>query len=201
MTSLMEIDAQAKPLTIFEQWMREAKSNPGIREPTAMALATADPATGVHVRIVLCKSWSTDGFVFYTNYESQKGRDLVASPEAGAVFYWDPMARQVRISGQIEKTSRAESEAYWASRARESQLSQWISQQSRAVASREVLHKLRAEAESKFAGQNIPCPQHWGGYVLRPKAIEFWIGQPNRLHDRHQFEKANQAWTYRRLYP
>jgi pyridoxamine 5'-phosphate oxidase len=198
----MEIGPNSQPLTVFSKWMEEAKADTRIREASAMAVATVSSAGEVHNRIVLCKSWSDDGFVFYTNYESQKGEDLAARPVAGAVFYWDPLFRQIKISGAIEKTSRAESEAYWRSRARGSQLSQFISSQSRPVDSRAELEQASAAAEKRFQDAEIPCPPHWGGYRLRPKAIEFWIGQPNRLHDRHEFlRRPDSTWTYRRLYP
>lgn len=198
--SAMDIGAHSKPLAVFDEWMKEVKLL-GLREPLAMTLATADARGGVHARVVLCKQWSDDGFVFYTNYQSQKGQDLAANPQAAAVFFWDQLARQVKIDGTVEKISRADSEAYWRSRARESQLSQYISQQSKEVESREALERAWSEAEAKFRGGEIPCPPHWGGYVLRPKAIEFWIGQNGRLHDRHQFTKSELSWTYRRLYP
>jgi pyridoxamine 5'-phosphate oxidase len=197
----MEIGPHSHPLRIFEHWLSEASDHPHIKEPTAFTLATAGAAGMPHARVVLCKSWSEEGFVFYTNYRSQKGQDLTVNPGAAAVFYWDPLHRQVRVGGSIEKTSRQVSEDYWRSRGRDSQLSQYISRQSQEAPSRETLENAWREAESEFAGRDIPCPAHWGGYILRPKTMEFWIGRPGRLHDRHEFEKSDRGWTYRRLYP
>lgn len=197
----MEISAKSKPLEVFEAWMKEAKAFGGIREASAMTVTTAGKDGELHSRVVLCKSWSEDGFVFYTNYESLKGQDLKANPKAAAIFYWDPMFRQVKISGEVVKTSREDSEEYWNSRPRSSQLSQYISHQSQTVASREELEKLWCEADAKFKDRPIPCPSHWGGYVLAPHTIEFWIGRDNRLHDRFKFQKQDSDWTFRRLFP
>ncbi|MBX3022988.1 MAG: pyridoxamine 5'-phosphate oxidase [Bdellovibrionales bacterium] len=196
----MQIGPDSNPIAIFDEWMKEVHLL-GLKEPNAMTLATSSPSGEIHARTVLCKSWSEDGLIFFTNYNSQKGHDLAANPYAAAVFFWDALSRQVKVDGTVEKTSRQVSEEYWRSRARESQLSQFVSQQSQPAPSREDLEKLRSEAEAKFHGQEIPCPAHWGGYLLRPKAIEFWLGRPGRLHDRHQFVKSTQHWTYRRLYP
>lgn len=197
----MEITARSNPIDIFNHWMDEARAHSGIREPIAMALATEDSEGRLHNRVVLCKSWSENGFTFFTNYLSAKGRDLAHRPFAGAVFYWDPLVRQVRISGPVEKVSRQESEEYWRSRPRDSQLSQYISRQSEEVSSREELERLKALAATEFEGREVPCPEHWGGYLLLPESMEFWIGQPGRLHDRFQFQKSRNAWTFRRLYP
>jgi pyridoxamine 5'-phosphate oxidase len=197
----MEISAKTNPLALFDDWMKEAKEHKGIREATAMALATMNASGGLGIRVVLCKSWSEEGFVFYTNYASRKGLDLAANPKAAAVFYWDPLFRQVKISGPVVKTSRADSEAYWNSRPRDSQLSQYISRQSEEVGSREELERAWKEADQKFQGVSIPCPAHWGGYIIQADSIEFWIGRPGRLHDRFSFEKAGANWTFRRLNP
>ena len=201
MNEPMEINAHSQPLTVFAAWMKEAQAHPHIREATAMALATSDAGGAIHNRIVLCKSWSDSGLHFYTNYLSQKGRELASHPMAGAVFYWDPLARQIRVSGPVTKLSRAVSQEYWRSRPRESQLSQYVSKQSESLSSREELQLLWRQAELEFAGREIPCPEHWGGYSLEIKTLEFWLGQPGRLHDRYQFEKTGKAWTFRRLYP
>lgn len=166
-----------------------------------MALATSNLQGDLHTRVVLCKEWSDKGFTFFTNYNSRKGADLANQPKAAAVFYWDPIFRQVKITGHVQKTSRMESEAYWNSRPRESQLSQWISKQSEPVATRAELENAWQEADRKFANRKIPCPDHWGGYLLIPQSIEFWIGQPGRLHDRFEFQKSGDLWTYQRLYP
>lgn len=197
----LDIGPETAPLHIFDLWMTEAKTNGLIREPTAMCVATGNAAGELHVRTVLCKHWSNDGFVFFTNYQSQKGRDLAERPNAAAVFYWDPLARQIKLSGEVQKTTRAESEQYWASRPRESQLSQYISHQSQPVASREAMEEAWKQADIKFKDREIPCPENWGGFVLRPQVIEFWVGQPGRLHDRYEYRKSETHWTFRRLYP
>lgn len=198
---LMEISAHTIPMALFDDWMAEAKAHKGIREATAMSLATLTANGDLNARVVLCKSWSENGFVFYTNYASRKGADLAANPKAAAVFYWDALFRQVKIAGPVTKTTRAESEAYWNSRPRDSQLSQYISRQSEVIGSREELERAWADADEKFRDSEIPCPMHWGGYVLQHSSIEFWIGRPGRLHDRFSFEKSGPNWTFRRLCP
>lgn len=165
-----------------------------------MSLATTD-GKELHSRIVLCRGWGEEGFTFYTNYNSRKGVDLAANPEASAVFYWDPVFRQVCISGKVTKTARADSEKYWNARERDSQISQYVSHQSQEVKSREELEQNWTKAEQEFAGKAIPCPAHWGGYVLVPRKIEFWIGRPGRLHDRYEFQRQKTSWSFRRLYP
>jgi pyridoxamine-phosphate oxidase len=201
MNSEAEIGPKSQPLEVFSQWMTEAQSHSAVREPTAMTLSTASSAGDIHSRIVLCKQWSIAGFQFYTNYNSRKGRDLAQNPKAALLFYWDPFMRQVHISGFVEKVPRGESQEYWRSRPRESQVSQYISRQSDEVGSRQELESLWQACEQKFAGQEIPCPEHWGGYLVRPTGMEFWIGRPGRLHDRFHFEKAGSSWTFRRLCP
>lgn len=196
----MSIGQGSNPLDVFKLWMEEAKTHPGIKEASAMSLATSD-GKELHSRIVLCRGWDNEGFTFFTNYNSRKGMDLAANSEASAVFYWDPILRQVCIHGSVNKTSREVSEKYWNGRPRESQLSQYISHQSEPVNSREELEKAWTKAEEEFAAQPIPCPKHWGGYVLVPRRIEFWIGRPGRLHDRFEFKKATQGWAFRLLFP
>jgi pyridoxamine 5'-phosphate oxidase len=181
--------------------MSEAKSNAQIKEPTAMMLSTIGADGRLNARVVLCKSWTDLHFTFFTNYNSRKGRELDANPKAAAVFYWDAMARQITISGKVHKATREVSEKYWNSRPRDSQLSQYISKQSEACAGREALEQARLKADQEFVGKSIPCPAHWGGYVLEPERVEFWIGRTGRLHDRHEFENRGGRWTYRRLYP
>jgi pyridoxamine 5'-phosphate oxidase len=197
----MEIHADTKPIAIFEHWMKEAKAEPKIKEPTAMALATAKNVDDLHVRVVLCKGWSEDGFVFFTNYDSRKGQELKANANAAAVFYWDPLFRQVKVSGSVEPVSREQSVNYWRTRPRESQLSQYVSKQSKPISNRDLMDAEWKAAELKFADQEVPCPDHWGGYLLRPKTIEFWIGRPGRFHDRHEYKVQAKGWTYTRLYP
>lgn len=188
-------------MEVFEAWMHEARQHPHIKEPTAMALATASPDGGIHARVVLCKQWSHLGFLFYSNYHSRKGLDLRTNPNAGAVFYWDPMFKQIKISGPVSMTSRKISEDYWRSRSRESQLSQFISRQSEEAPARESMEAARLAADEEYRGREIPCPGHWGGYLLKPERIEFWIGREGRFHDRYEFDKTSTLWTFRRLYP
>lgn len=188
------------PFAIFQAWLVKAQEHPGIREAAAMTVATCLEDTP-HARVVLLKEVTSDGFVFYTNYESQKGRELEANPRACLNFYWDPLALQVRIDGEVEKIPFEQSEAYWNSRPRDSQLSQWISQQSKTVQSREQLESLVQQAEEQFRDQPIPCPKHWGGYLVKPRQFEFWIGRPSRLHDRFRFQKSHGSWKIDRLFP
>lgn len=197
----IEIGPNSKPLEVFNAWMGEAKKLGTIREATAMTVSTIGVSGELHSRVVLCKEWSEDGFVFFTNYQSRKGLDLAANPRTALLFYWDPIFRQVKISGSAQKIAQLESQKYWRSRPRESQLSQYISNQSCPIGSREELESLRQTAEQNFAGKEVPCPAHWGGYLVSPQRIEFWTGRPNRLHDRYEFEKAGLAWTFRRLCP
>lgn len=192
------------PFVLFDSWLKEAKAHAGIREATAMSVATMSKERGLSNRIVLLKRISENGLVFFTNYLSHKGHDLDENPYAAALFYWDPLERQVRINGIIKKTSRTESEKYWASRPRDSQLSQYVSKQSEPVESRERLEKLVQTADEKFQTKPIPCPEHWGGYILEPLEFEFWQARPGRLHDRLCFRRtkaADSIWTAQRLYP
>jgi len=196
------INSQTDPVALFHEWLATARSHPQIKEATAMALATVNAQVEPHVRVVLCKEWTVSGgLTFFTNYESRKGQDLEANPKAAGVFYWDPLFRQVKVTGEVEKISRRESEEYWRSRPRESQISQYLSKQSQLLPENVILEEVWASTSQQFANREIPCPAQWGGYRLRPKSIEFWIGRPGRLHDRYQFEKSGSLYTLRRLYP
>lgn len=188
------------PFEIFESWFQKAKSTPGIKEPSAMTLSTCSkeqPAS----RVVLLKEINSDGFIFYTNYKSQKSKHLDQNPQASLLFYWDPLGLQVRVSGLAHKVKREISEEYWGTRPRGSQLSQWISHQSEIAESREQLEGLVEQAEREFEGKPIPCPKDWGGFVLIPKVFEFWIGRENRLHDRFKFTRQDGDWAVVRLFP
>lgn len=166
-----------------------------------MTLATADQEGNPDARIVLLKSFDDSGFVFYTNYQSRKGKELAEIPRACLLFYWSSLWRQVRIEGAVEKTSDAESDAYFQSRPVGSKLGAWASNQSEVVASREILEARFAELQQRF-GDNVPRPEHWGGYRVRPTAIEFWQGQENRLHDRLRYRlRGDGSWTIERLGP
>lgn len=195
------IGPQTDPLRLLNEWLTEAKADTRLKEPLAMSLATVDASGHPRARVVLCKAWSQEGVTFFTNYKSRKAEDIDHNPHVAAVFYWDPLAKQVKIQGRVRKVDRAVSEAYWKSRPRESQISQYASQQSQAVASREELENRCAKVREQFEGREIPCPEHWGGYLIEPNLIEFWIGRPGRLHDRYEFERSGYSWTFRRLFP
>lgn len=189
------------PLVLFKVWFEEAQRSSGMREPKAMTLSTLSPNGQVHARVVLLKEFTDQGLVFFSNYLSPKGEDLVHNPQCEVVFYWDLLQKQIRVQGSVSKTPRQVSEAYWNSRPRESQRSQYISNQSSPCPDRETLEKAVLEVEEKFKGEPIPCPLHWGGFLIQPTRFEFWTGRPGRLHDRFEFNKSGETWTSNRLYP
>jgi pyridoxamine 5'-phosphate oxidase len=188
------------PILQFQSWLKQA-TVAGISEPTAMTLATTAADGQPSARMVLLKDVSEDGFVFYTNYESQKGHELAANPRAALVFYWPHLERQVRITGAVVKTSRAESEAYFQTRPRGSQLAAWASSQSSVIPDRAVLEDRVKKLEAEYSGTGVPLPPNWGGYRLRPESIEFWQGKPNRLHDRLRYTRDSDGWKIDRLAP
>lgn len=199
---LTEASVAADPVTQFGRWWEEAMASQ-IDEVNAMTLATVSAQGLPEARIILLKGFDTRGFVFYTNYDSHKGEDLVAHPHACLVFFWKELERQVRVTGPVEKVSPADSDNYFHSRPHGSQLGAWASPQSQVIASREVLDKNLDEYTHRFSGSGIPRPPHWGGYRVSPQAVEFWQGRPSRLHDRllyTQNETAN-AWSIARLAP
>jgi pyridoxamine 5'-phosphate oxidase len=189
----------ADPLEQFRHWYEYAVAA-GLPEPEAMALATATPDGAPSVRFVLLKGIDARGVEFYTNYESRKGRELAANPRAALAVLWKPLQRQVRLEGPVEQLTPAESDAYFATRSRGSRLGAWASDQSREIPDREWLDARLAELEARYP-EEVPRPPHWGGYVLRPEAIEFWEGRPNRLHDRELFTRSEGGWTSVRLSP
>jgi pyridoxamine-phosphate oxidase len=198
---LEEPGAAADPIKQFEKWYAQARAA-GVKEPGAVALATVSSDGQPSARMVIVRDASSRGFVFYTNYRSQKGRDLAANPRASLVFYWPELGRQVRVTGQTAKTSRNETEEYFRTRPRGAQLSAWASWQSSVIPDREVLERRIQKMESRYAGVDIPAPPGWGGYRLKPETIEFWQGRENRLHDRLRYSrKASGRWMVERLAP
>jgi len=188
------------PLERFREWFREAEQA-GVEVPEAMTLATADAEGAPSARMVLLKGTEDEGFVFYTGYVSRKAEELEQNPRAALVFYWRPLGKQVRVEGRVERVPESESAAYFATRPRGGQLAAWASQQSRPLARREELERLYTKLERKYEGRNVPLPPHWGGYRLRPEAIEFWEHRENRLHDRIRYTRAREGWQVERLSP
>src|SRR5438132_9325141 len=186
---LRRSDLSSDPIKQFGNWFTAA-IEAGIRDVNAMSLATAGPGARPSVRIVLLKSFDQDGFVFFTNYESEKGKQLDANPYAALAFYWIELDRQIRISGKVEKTSREESQSYFHSRPRGSQLGAWVSRQSEVIDARRILDARLAEMEERFTGREVELPPHWGGYRIVPETFEFWQGRANRLHDRFRYTPA-----------
>ena len=197
---LRQEDVDPDPLRQFATWFREAGES-GLRAPEAMAVATATPEGAPSVRMVLVKEFDERGFVFYTNYESRKGQELLANPQAALLFHWDTLGRQVRIEGPAERVGAAESAAYVRSRPRGSQLSALASPQSRPVESRAELERLVAELEALSADGELPLPEHWGGIRVRPELYEFWQHREDRLHDRLVYRPARDGWAVARLAP
>ena len=190
----------SEPWELFASWLDEAsRSEPN--DPTAMALATADADGLPDVRMVLLKQADESGFVFYTNVESAKGRELAANPQAALVMHWKSLRRQVRARGTVTKVSDAEADAYFQSRARDSRIGAWASQQSRPLESRFALEKAVAFYAAKHAVGEVPRPAYWTGFRIAPVSIEFWQDRPFRLHDRVLFEKEGEGWRKTRLYP
>jgi pyridoxamine 5'-phosphate oxidase len=192
-----------EPFDLFTELLGAAREvgTERLPEPTAFALATVGAGGQPSVRILLLKGVDTRGFVFYTNYESRKGQELLAHPRAAMCFHWQPLERQVRVEGQAEPVSAEEADAYFATRQRGSQLGAWASQQSQPMEHPGALDERLREVEARFAGGPVPRPPHWSGFRLVPARIEFWHGMPSRLHERLVYSRAGDGWRTDVLYP
>jgi len=202
LASLSEDSVNADPIKQFEQWLSEVRTTDQI-EPTAMNIATATDAGGISSRMVLLKAVDSSGFSFFTNYESQKSQDLAANANAAICFWWSSLERQVRVQGEVVKVSEQESDKYFNSRPRGSRIGAIASQQSQVIASSEILEQQVESVASQYQDQDdIPRPEYWGGYRVKPSMIEFWQGRPSRLHDRIRYIlDANDHWQIERLSP
>lgn len=197
---LDEASVAADPIGQFQVWFDEAVAS-GLREPNAMTLATVGPDQRPAARVVLLKEFDRAGFVFFTNYESRKGRELEGAGQAALVFYWAELERQVRIEGTVARVAPAESDSYFASRPAGARLGAWASPQSRVIAGRAELDERLAAVAARFGESEVERPAHWGGYRVAPELVEFWQGRPSRLHDRIQYRLAGGGWAIERLAP
>jgi pyridoxamine 5'-phosphate oxidase len=195
-----DLDSIADPFRLFAEWFDEAKSAEP-NDPTAMTLATVDADGMPNVRMVLLKGVEDGGFVFFTNFESNKGRELLANPKAALGFHWKSLRRQIRMRGPVEQVDKEEADAYFSTRPRGSRIGAWASKQSRPLESRFALEMAVASYAAKFAVGEVPRPDYWSGFRLKPFEIEFWKDGKFRLHDRVHFRRAGEGWERARLYP
>jgi pyridoxamine 5'-phosphate oxidase len=195
---LRETDLAAHPFAQFERWFAEAGD--AVPVPEAVVLATATPDGAPSARMVLLKGAGPDGFVFFSNYESRKGRELEANPRAALLFHWEPLGRQVRIEGPVERLDEAASDAYYATRPLGARIGAWVSAQSRVIGSRDELEDA-VETMRQHMGAELDRPPHWGGFRLRPDAFEFWQHRDDRLHDRLRYRPEGEGWVVERLAP
>lgn len=198
--ALAEGDVDKSPIVQFGKWFKDAL-DAQLYEPNVMTLATADLSGKPSARILLLKGFDENGFVFFTNYASKKGQQLAENPQASMVFFWPELERQVRIDGTIVKVSAEESTAYFHSRPKGSQIGATASPQSSVIADRDSLEERVKEVTATYTDQEVPRPEHWGGYLLEPDLIEFWQGRPSRLHDRINYQLVEGVWTINRLAP
>lgn len=208
LAGLRRKDLNTDPIVQFEKWFEQARvahaslAGKKVEDVNAMTLATADKQGQASARIVLLKGVDQRGFVFFTNYQSRKGRELTENPHAAAVFYWPELERQICIAGAVAKLSRAESEAYFKTRPKGSRLAACASTQSEVIPNREALEEKWKTLETQYPGEDVPMPPYWGGYVLAPAHLEFWQGRPNRLHDRFRYSRPpGKGWQLERLAP
>jgi pyridoxamine 5'-phosphate oxidase len=197
---LREEDLDPDPFKQFDKWYRDATSS-GMLLPEAMAIAASNRRAEPSVRMVLLRGFDSRGFTFYTNYESQKARELQDNPVAALLFYWSQFGRQVRITGTVSRISTEESRKYFESRPRESQLSAWASRQSEVIPNRAVLEEKMRQLAAQYEGKPVPLPPFWGGLRLSPASFEYWLHRENRLHDRLRYRREGQAWRIERLSP